>query len=220
MSFMGWRFAAATACGATVALGACSSTDSKPTVTAVKTTVPTAPDIAPSTAPGSTVPVVATTVAASSSPAAAAPVVTTQASDAATAAASRSATSGAPEASMVVSGFVSDTLTEVHLSTPRCHAGGSGTNAGFEFAGSTANYAVTFLLPNGATTFPTSPSLFVSIVNVGDSSQMWTIGGKQSPSAAGTASFDGAQGSVDVDMVPDPPNPALSPLHLKGSFAC
>ena len=36
----------------------------------------------------------------------------------------------------------------------------------------------------------------------------------------GTATFDGAQGTVDADLIPNPPNAKLGAIHLKGSFSC
>lgn len=98
----------------------------------------------------------------------------------------------------------------------------TGTSAGFEFDGPTGAYVVTLYLLIGETTFPaTTQQPFVSLVNLRDASKHWTIGGRtQSPTTTGIASFDGTRGTVDVDMIPDPPNPALTPIHLKGSFTC
>jgi hypothetical protein len=54
--------------------------------------------------------------------------------------------------------------------------------------------------------------------------QEWSIGTNQSANESGTVtlSSDGKSGSVDVDMLPDPPrpNPALKPIHVTGTFTC
>jgi len=129
---------------------------------------------------------------------------------------------GSGAASLVVSGFFSGTLSEVRLTTPRCHPRGAAADAGFEFDGPNSRHVLTFYLPNGTTKFPsTDPhQYFVSLVDLSDPSKLWTIGGRNQSSTAGTATFDGAQGTVDVEMTPSPPNPKLTPIHLKGSFSC
>ena len=120
-----------------------------------------------------------------------------------------------------MSGFVSDTLTEVRLTTPRCHPRGVVTSAGFQFNGAKSRFVLTFSLPKGTTTFPeTKWSAFVGLVDLADASRYWTIGNRKLPPTVGTATFDGAQGTVDAQLIPDPPNPALTQIHLKGSFSC
>ena len=131
----------------------------------------------------------------------------------------RSASTGT--ASLIVTGFVSDTLTEVRLTTPRCHPAGAVTNAGFEFDGPKSRYVLSFLLPTETTTFPsTNRQAYIGLVDLGDASKHWVIGDRKLAPTAGTATFDGAQGTIDVDMSPDPPNSALTHVHVKGSFTC
>ena len=95
------------------------------------------------------------------------------------------------------------------------------TNAGFEFDGPKSRYVLSFLLPTETTTFPsTNRQAYVGLVDLGDASKHWVIGDRKLAPTAGTATFDGAQGTIDVDMSPDPPNSALTHVHVKGSFTC
>ena len=125
---------------------------------------------------------------------------------------------GSAAASLIVSGFFSETLSEARLTTPRCHPRGAAANAGFMFNGPNKGYVLTFYLPIGTTSFPsTDPhQYFVSLADLPDESQHWVIGDQKLAPTAGTATFDGAQGTVDLEMLPDPPNPALTPIHVKG----
>ncbi len=125
-------------------------------------------------------------------------------------------------ATLVVSGFVADTLTEVRLSTPRCHpAVAANVSGGFEFDGPKSRYALTLSLPKGATTFPTTNGqAFVRLIDLSDATKNWIIGSSRLAQATGTAMFDGAQGTIDAEMLPDPPNPAVTAIHVKGSFTC
>ncbi len=122
-------------------------------------------------------------------------------------------------ASLVLSGFISGTLTEVRLSTQRCHPAGAVTSGGFEFDGPKSSYVLSFSLPIGATTFPSAnKQAYLSFVDLADQSTYWVIG-PHAPTV-GTATFDGAQGTIDAAMIPDPPSPAKTRILLKGSFSC
>ena len=79
-------------------------------------------------------------------------------------------------------------------------------------------YVLTFYLPIGTTTFPsTDPHRYsVYLAVLPDESQKWATGDR----TAGTATFDGAQGTLDVEMSSIAPNSALTPIHVKGSFTC
>jgi hypothetical protein len=56
------------------------------------------------------------------------------------------------------------------------------------------------------------------------STQEWSVGSNVSKTAAGTVtiSANGKSGTIDADMLPDTPhpNPALKPIHVKGTFTC
>jgi len=56
------------------------------------------------------------------------------------------------------------------------------------------------------------------------STQEWSVGTNVSKTAAGTMTISagGKGGTIDADMLPDTPrpNPALKPIHVKGTFAC
>lgn len=210
---MTWRMASMVACGAILGLGACGSSAAKPLATAPATTAPTTPVAtnAPSAGP-------------TSAPPAATPPAET-AADASTPPSADGSVTGAADqgAMMVVSGFIADTLTQMPLTTGKCHTFGTAWIAGFQYNGSDgAAYAVQITLPLGTTTFPSTGNESVSFSDFyNDPTQFWVAGDQKStPTAAGTATFDGAQGTVDLDMIPQPASPALAPIHLEGSFVC
>ncbi|MCU1388204.1 MAG: hypothetical protein JWL72_1542 [Ilumatobacteraceae bacterium] len=239
MGAMTWRTALTAACGATLTLAACGSSGVKPlatsaptiaaTTTAVPTTAASTTALAGTTIPPSEAPTsaelpatIATQPATTTSPASTPPTE---------AASTSTATAGA---TIVATGYINDTLTQVPLTTGKCHGVGTSTSAGFEFDGSNGDaYVLQITLPTGTTTFPASPNLeSVSFSHFRDESLLWTAGDQTStPTAAGTATFDGAMGTIDLDLVPryvspappatnPPPDPALAPIHLNGSFVC
>jgi hypothetical protein len=86
-------------------------------------------------------------------------------------------------------------------------------------------YALQFGIPVGTTHYPmTSPASVVAFFNGNDSTQEWSIGASRSATASSTVtlSADHKTGAVDADMLPDTPqpNPALKPIHVKGTFTC
>ena len=135
------------------------------------------------------------------------------------AATSTSSSSGSSD-TLTVSGSLSLSVQEAASSANMCQpAAGGGAGAILSYG----TYNLQFSLPPGTTTFPGATAL-VALFSTADSSQEWSIGSRASASAAGTAtlSSDGKHGTVDVDMLPDPPspNPNLKPIHVKGSFSC
>jgi hypothetical protein len=84
-------------------------------------------------------------------------------------------------------------------------------------------YKLQFTAPVGTSTLPDpSFSAGVGLYEVLDSTVEWTAGTRNTATAAGTITFDGTHGTVDVDMLPDTstPNPALGPIHVTGTFDC
>ena len=121
---------------------------------------------------------------------------------------------------LVVSGSLSLTLAETSNTSNKCQPGSGNTISAILVFDA---YALQFSLPIGTTQFPQGAGL-VAFFNGNDSTQEWSIGSRVSAGQSGTAtiSADGKTGSVDVAMLPDPPrpNPALKPIHVKGSFTC
>jgi hypothetical protein len=125
-------------------------------------------------------------------------------------------------ASLTVTGSLSTSVNETSTSANTCQRGPGGVvTAILEFD----TYSLQFSLPPGSTRFPNSAgTTAVAFFNNNDATQEWSIGSSQTASAAGSAvvGADGKSGTVDVDMLPNPPqpNPALKPIHVKGSFTC
>ena len=115
----------------------------------------------------------------------------------------------------------------LHFSTGthgHCTANPQGaTNAVLDFDDGTNYYALQFSLPKGTSTFPDAFGKgFVAFFPSTDSTKEWSIGTNVTKAEVGTVTFTGTDGTVDVDMAPDPPNPnpALKPIHVKGTFKC
>jgi hypothetical protein len=122
---------------------------------------------------------------------------------------------------LTVSGSLSQSLHEIASSSNTCRPNaGGGASAILTFDA----YTLQFFLPTGTTTFPTPAGVNagVAFYNSNDSSQEWAVGGTASAAGTATLSSDGKHGTVDVDMLPHPahPNPALQPIHVKGTFSC
>ncbi len=133
-------------------------------------------------------------------------------------------TAAIPTATAVITitGSVTDTLKETADSASSCTPSGGVTNGRLDFEGA-AGYFLVFTLATGAVTFPDgSNQNAVGIYNSNDSTQQWLIGSAAASTSAGTASFDGQAGTMDVDMIPHTPtpNPALKNIHVKGTFHC
>jgi hypothetical protein len=132
------------------------------------------------------------------------------------------AAQGGSAGHLVVTGSLSVSANETPNSANMCQAGSGGTVSAILVFDA---YALQFDIPVGTSRFPSTPSPgAVAFFNGSDSTQEWSIGTARSATASGTAtlSADGKSGSVDVDMLPDPPrpNPALKPIHVKGTFVC
>lgn len=120
---------------------------------------------------------------------------------------------------MVLSGSVTDTLSQAPTTTGKCRpTGGSITGAAL-FGGSTGSYIVQIRMPIGSTTFPTTGQESISLTNGADTTKVWFISNKQT-TAQGTASLDGTRATVDVDLVPSGSNTTIGPVHLTGTFDC
>lgn len=146
----------------------------------------------------------------------------TSSSSAGTSAPSTSAGSGSGD-SLTVSGSLSLSLYETPNSANTCTTNASGgVSAILVFDA----YNLQFFLPVGSTTFPApaGANAGVAFFNSNDSSQEWGIGTSTTATAAGTATLasDGKHGTVDADMLPNPPhlNPNLKPIHVRGTFSC
>lgn len=123
---------------------------------------------------------------------------------------------------LVVTGSLSLSLAETPNSANMCQPAPGSAVSGILIFGS---YDLQFSLPIGTTQFPQTPSTgLVAFFNGNDSTQEWAAGTNVAKTAAGTATVaaDGKSGTVDVDMLPDPPtpNPALKPIHVKGTWTC
>ena len=129
---------------------------------------------------------------------------------------------GASGGNLTVTGSLSVSVNETSTSSNKCQRAPDGmVSAILEFDA----YSLQFSLAPGNTHFPnTSGTSGVAFFNNNDSSMEWAIGTSRSASAAGTVTVaaDGKSGIVDVDMMPNPPspNPALHPIHVKGTFTC
>jgi hypothetical protein len=135
--------------------------------------------------------------------------------------ASSSAAAGSG-ASLTVTGSLSVTVNETSNSANRCQRGSGGIVSGIL---TFDTYSLQFGLGPGTTSFPnTAGTSVVAFFNNNDSTKEWSIGSRQTATAAGTVTLaaDGKSGTVDVDMLPNPPrpNPALQPIHVKGTFTC
>ena len=130
-----------------------------------------------------------------------------------------------PEAAntITVSGSLTLSLTEGKTRSFDCQANGSKTSAILPFNGSSDHleYRFQFSVATGTTEFPSVKGV-VALYDLLDNTREWAAGTTKSAAAAGTITFDGHRGSVDLDLLPDPPhpNPALAPVHVKGSFTC
>jgi hypothetical protein len=116
---------------------------------------------------------------------------------------------------MTVTGSVSASVNETSNSANTCQTASGGAVSGI-LAFDT--YSLQFAIPTGTTTFPSTAGNFgVAFFNNNDSSQEWAA-------SAGTVtlSSNAKSGTVDVDMSPHTPtpNPALKPIHVKGTFTC
>jgi hypothetical protein len=132
-------------------------------------------------------------------------------------------TGGGSGGALVVTGSLSLSLQESSNSASACQFNSTAMQVSgiLVFNG----YALQFSIPVGTTHYPTTPpSSAVAFFNGNDSTQEWSIGTSHSATASGTVtlSADHKIGTVDVDMLPDAPrpNPALKPIHVKGSFTC
>lgn len=120
-----------------------------------------------------------------------------------------------PGAILTVTGSVSASVHEISNTANKCQtAAGGDVSAILAFD----TYSLQFAIPTGTTTFPNTSGHFgVAFFNNNDFTQEWAA-------SAGTVtlSADAKSGTVDVDMSPHPPrpNPALKPIHVKGTFTC
>ena len=128
---------------------------------------------------------------------------------------------------LTVSGSLTLSLDFSTGSHGRCNAPSPGTQGNttgvLDFDNGTDYYALQFSLARGTSTFPgAAGKSFVAFFASTDSTKEWSIGTNVTKADAGTVTFTGTQGTVDVDMAPDPPNPnpALKPIHVKGTFEC
>jgi hypothetical protein len=138
-------------------------------------------------------------------------------------AATSAATGGGSGGALVVTGSLSLSLQESSNSASACqfNPGANQVTGILVFNG----YALQFGIAVGTTHYPmTPPSSAVAFFNGNDSHQEWSVGTPRSATASGTVtlSADHKTGTVDVDMLPDAPrpNPALKPVHVKGTFTC
>lgn len=207
MREIGWRWRVSVLPVAVLGLCSCGSSDATSSTTVgVSTTAATA-----NTATSDPISDSETTSAATS----AATTVESSAAAATTPSATIIAT-----ASLVLSGGVSDTLAQVETTSGKCRTVASATTGAALFEGSTGRYILQIQsFPNGTTSFPTTGTEAIVLTKADDATQQWVISTKQS-TTAGTATLDGTTGTVDVDMLPDPPNAALNPIHVTGSFSC
>jgi hypothetical protein len=141
-----------------------------------------------------------------------------------TAQASPTTQPSSPAGSLAVSGFLSLSLTQYSNGAYKCQASQPNTSGMLGFEGSATvggSYVLQFSIPQGTTTWPGTKGL-VAFYDSNDSTKEWSIGTARSSNQTGTLTFDGTRGTLDISMLPDPPrpNPALTPIHLKGTFSC
>ena len=144
-----------------------------------------------------------------------------------------STSAGSPGGALTVSGSLSLSLAQsANVATPcKLPTTGSTTAGGLEgntsgtlsFNDGTTYYALQFSVGAGTTTFPAGAvTNIVGFYPSTDSTKEWSIGTNVSKAERGTVTLTGKHGTIDVDMAPDPPqpNPALKPIHVKGTFEC
>jgi hypothetical protein len=131
-------------------------------------------------------------------------------------------TGGGGGGSLTVTGSLSLTLQQTPNTAAKCNSGaGTTVSAILPFD----NYFLQFSIPIGTIVFPAGYGKGgVAFYNGNDSSQEWSIGTNLSKGTTGTVtlSSDAKMGTVDIDMLPEPPrpNPSLAPIHVKGTFVC
>jgi hypothetical protein len=195
-------------CAAMICLAGCSSSATKQSESTTTSRAPTSPASSNTTITGSTD---TPTSSASTTSKSVATSVTIRESSVAT-------TEPAASGSMMVSGSVTDTLSQSPTTTGKCRPLSGEVVGAALFGGSTGRYIVAVHLPAGTFTFPTTGVESIVLTSAADNKNVWVIS-KEQPSAKGTASLDGTHATVDVDLVPGASS-TLGPLHLKGSLDC
>jgi hypothetical protein len=129
---------------------------------------------------------------------------------------------GAPGGQLLVTGSLSLSIAQNASTQNVCPPTGATVTGNLDYD----VWVLQFGIPVGTTTtWPAAAGkALVAFYNRNDSTMEWSIGTGKSATAVGTVtvSADGKGGTVDVDMLPDPPkpNPSLMPIHVKGTFVC
>jgi len=120
----------------------------------------------------------------------------------------------------VLSGSVTDTLSQEPTTTGKCRTVGAQTIGAALFGGNTGGYIVQIQLPAGATTtFPTTGPESIVLTSAADTTQVWIIS-KAQTTGTGTATLNGTHVTIDADLVPATPDSTLGPIHISGDFDC
>ncbi len=132
-----------------------------------------------------------------------------------------SSVTSAPAASgvMVLSGAVTDSLSQAPTTTGKCRTVGKATTGAALFGGATGGYIVQITMPVGVTTFPTTGPESIVLTAAADTTKVWIIT-KVQATTKGSATLTGVHATIDADLEPSKSGSATGSVHLSGQFDC